>query len=91
MNNELDEYGGWTGIQGEKTGFFHLEEIDGRNWFITPQGNVFFPVALSHLLSGESDVACENVYGGDREACGWRSSWQPRSPTRGRRRAASTC
>ena len=24
MNNELDEYGGWTGIQGEKTGFFHL-------------------------------------------------------------------
>ena len=22
MNNELDEYGGWTGIQGEKTGFF---------------------------------------------------------------------
>ena len=38
------------------------------SWFITPQGNVFFPVALSHLLSGESDVACENVYGGDREA-----------------------
>lgn len=65
---ELDEYGGWTGIQGEKTGFFHLERIDGRDWFITPEGNVFFPVALSHLLSGESDVACENVYGGDREA-----------------------
>ena len=21
-NIELDEYGGWTGIQGEKTGFF---------------------------------------------------------------------
>jgi hypothetical protein len=65
---ELDEYGGWTGIQGEKTGFFHLEEIDGRHWFITPDGNVFFPVALSHLYSGESDVACENVYGGDKEA-----------------------
>ena len=39
---ELDQYGGWTGIQGEKTGFFHLEEINGRNWFITPDGNVFF-------------------------------------------------
>ena len=64
----LDKYGGWTGIQGEKTGFFHLEKIDGRDWFITPESNVFFPVALSHLLSGESDVACENVYGGDREA-----------------------
>lgn len=69
MNDaELDEYGGWTGIQGEKTGFFYVKKIDGRNWFVTPHGNVFFFVALSHLLSGESDVACENIYGGDREA-----------------------
>ena len=31
MNDaELDEYGGWTGIQGEKTGFFHVKKIDGR-------------------------------------------------------------
>jgi hypothetical protein len=67
-NIELDEYGGWTGMQGKKTGFFHLEKIGGRDWFVTPEGNVFFPVALSHLLSGESDVACQNVYGGDREA-----------------------
>ena len=67
-NAELDQYGGWTGIKGEKTGFFHLEKIDERDWFVTPEGNVFFPVALSHLLSGESDVACNNVYGGNREA-----------------------
>ena len=65
---ELDKYGGWTGLQGEKTGFFHLEKIAGRNWFVTPDGNVFFPVALSHLYSGESDVACRNVYGGDKDA-----------------------
>ena len=64
----LDAYGGWTGIKGTKTGYFHLEEIDGRNWFITPDGNVFFAVALSHLLSGESNAACDNVYGGDSEA-----------------------
>ena len=69
MNDaELDNYGGWTGIQGERTGFFHQEKIDGRNWFVTPQGNVFFPVALSHLLSAESDAACENIYKGDQEA-----------------------
>lgn len=65
---KLDKYGGWTGIKGESTGFFHLEEIDGRHWFITPEGNVFFPVALSHLYSGESDVAANNIYGDDYDA-----------------------
>lgn len=62
---ELDQYGGWTGLQGESTGFFHLEEINGRNWFITPEGNVFFPVAMSHLLSGESYTAATNLFGDD--------------------------
>ena len=65
---ELDKYGGTTAITGEATGFFHIEEIDGRHWFITPDGNAFFAVALSHMLSGESDVACQNVYGGDADA-----------------------
>ncbi len=64
----LDRYGGWRGIQGEKTGFFHLEEIDGRNWFITPEGNVFFPIGLGHMLSGESRTAAEKLFGDDKEA-----------------------
>ena len=64
----LDQYGGWTGVKGEKTGFFHLEEINGRNWFITPEGNVFFPVALSHLLTGESYTAATKLFGDDQEA-----------------------
>ncbi|MEM7143641.1 MAG: hypothetical protein AAF591_00810 [Verrucomicrobiota bacterium] len=66
--HSLDKYGGYTGIKGEATGFFHFEKIDGRYWFITPEGNVFFPVALSHLYSGESDLAAKNVYGGDADA-----------------------
>lgn len=64
----LDQYGGYTGIKGSKTGFFHLEIIDGRHWFVTPDGNAFYPVALSHMLSGESLDACESVYGGDSDA-----------------------
>ncbi len=64
----LDPYGGYPGINGEKTGFFHVQKINGRQWFITPDGNVFFPVALSHLYSGESDLAAKNVYGGDQDA-----------------------
>ncbi|MCL4693277.1 MAG: hypothetical protein KJ060_12305 [Candidatus Hydrogenedentes bacterium] len=39
---DFDAYGGWTGIQGERTGFFHVEKIGDRWWFITPEGNVFF-------------------------------------------------
>jgi hypothetical protein len=66
--DQLDRFGGWTGIQGKATGYFHFEEIDGRNWFVTPEGNVFFAVSLSHVFSGESDVACQNVYGGDTDA-----------------------
>lgn len=65
---ELDAYGGFTGIKGKKTGYFHLEKIKDRNWFVTPDGNVFFPVALSHMYSGESIDACEKVYGGDADA-----------------------
>ena len=65
---DLDKYGGTTAIKGEKTGFFHIQKINGRNWFITPDGNAFFAVALSHMLSGESNVACQNVYGGDSDA-----------------------
>lgn len=63
----LDSYGGFRSVTGEKTGFFHLEKIDNRNWLITPEGNGFFGVALSHLYSGESNVACGNVYGGDKD------------------------
>jgi hypothetical protein len=66
-NGELDTYGGWKGLQGERTGFFHLEKVNGRNWLITPEGNVFFAVALSHLLSGDTKQAAANVYGGDHD------------------------
>ena len=65
---ELDKYGGTTAIKGEATGFFQIAQIDGRNWFITPDGNAFFAVGLSHMLSGESDLACRNVYNGDADA-----------------------
>ena len=68
LGQELDKYGGTTAIKGTKTGFFHVEKIGGRNWFITPDGNAFFAVSLSHLLSGESDLACQNIYDGDADA-----------------------
>ena len=44
LAQELDKYGGTTAIKGKATGFFHIEKIDGRNWFITPDGNAFLPL-----------------------------------------------
>ncbi len=43
---DLDQYGGWTELQGQKTGFFHVEKLGERWWFITPEGNAYFMVQL---------------------------------------------
>jgi hypothetical protein len=39
----LDSYGGFRDTLALKaTGFFRLEKVDGRWWFVTPEGNPFF-------------------------------------------------
>ncbi|NOY00495.1 MAG: hypothetical protein GXP30_12280 [Verrucomicrobia bacterium] len=43
-----DIYGGVTAIKGQKTGWFHVEEIDGRWFFVTPEGNAFFSLGVTH-------------------------------------------
>ena len=38
-----DRYGGWAdGPEREATGFFRVEKVDGRWWFIDPDGRLFF-------------------------------------------------
>ena len=37
-SDQFDRYGGYRGIKGKKTGFFHVEKIGDRYWFITPEG-----------------------------------------------------
>ena len=39
---ELDRYGGFLDINGERTGFFHTERINDRWWLVTPNGHGFF-------------------------------------------------
>ena len=46
---ELSKYGGYKGLHGKKTGFFHTEEIDGRWWLVDPEGCVFITFALNHI------------------------------------------
>jgi hypothetical protein len=44
---EYDTYGGWKGLQGTQTGFFHPQQINGKWWFITPEGNAYWLVGIS--------------------------------------------
>ncbi len=44
---DIDEYGGWKGLKGQKTGYFHVEKIGGRWWFITPAGHAYFVLGVA--------------------------------------------
>ncbi len=51
-----DEYGGImnSDIKGKKTGFFHAEVIDGKNYIIDPIGNPFYSMAVNTVNSGST-------------------------------------
>ncbi len=53
-----DSYGGWLDLKGNKTGFFHTQQLQGRWWFVTPEGNAFFSKGVDHVaFAPESDSA----------------------------------
>jgi agarase len=45
----LDRFGGALEIESEATGRFRVEEIDGRHWFITPDGHGLFSAGINHV------------------------------------------
>jgi len=49
---QFDKYGGWTGIKGDKKGYFHTQYINDRWWIITPEGNVFWSVGMYCVRMG---------------------------------------
>lgn len=49
MREERDSYGGWPEIRSQATGFFRLEKINSRWWFIDPDGNVFIMLGVNHI------------------------------------------
>jgi hypothetical protein len=46
---ENNTYGGWKDVQGEKTGFFHTQEINGTYWLIDPDGYAFISKGVNHV------------------------------------------
>ena len=51
---EFDHYGGIKSIKRLATGFFRLEEIGGRHYFITPDGHGYRSLGVNHYH--------ENIY-----------------------------
>ena len=49
---DRDEFGGWTGLRFESSGFFRLEKNKGKWWFVTPKGNAFLALGMNHLHPG---------------------------------------
>lgn len=52
-----DEYGGWAkGPQLEATGHFRTEKVDGKWWFVTPSGHLFYSLGIN-VIKTDSDAA----------------------------------
>ena len=44
-----DAYGGWLELSGARTGYFHTQQIEGRWWFVTPDGHAFFSKGVDNV------------------------------------------
>lgn len=55
---QYDQYGGWQKLKGRKTGYFHTEQIGGRWWLVSPEGNAFFSKGVCNVTyTPENDTA----------------------------------
>ena len=45
-------YGGYEGTRARKTGFFRVEEIDDRWWFVDPDGHLFLSAGCDVMRPG---------------------------------------
>jgi len=51
-----DPYGGFTRVKSKGSGYFRVEQVDGRWWFITPDGNGFLSMGVN-TVTPNTDVA----------------------------------
>jgi hypothetical protein len=47
---ELDKYGGHKGLKTKSTGWFEVEKIKDRWYFVTPEGHAFFSLGATHAV-----------------------------------------
>ena len=59
------KYGGYAGAKAKATGFFRVEQIDGKWWFVDPDGHLFLSTGVNGFGSyggGTRIAGRENYY-----------------------------
>jgi hypothetical protein len=49
------KYGGYSNTKAKATGFFRVEQVDNRWWFVDPDGHLFFSTSSTGMGSGGGD------------------------------------
>jgi hypothetical protein len=49
---DRDAYGGFASTHAPATGFFRVEQIDGRWWFVDPDGHLFYSTGVNGIGTG---------------------------------------
>ncbi len=57
----LGTYGGRTDMRAEATGFFRVEKIDGRWWFVDPEGYLFVATGINEIGIGKKPASQEQI------------------------------
>jgi hypothetical protein len=47
-----DAYGGFASTTAKATGFFRVEQVDGRWWFVDPDGHLFYSTGVNGIGTG---------------------------------------
>jgi hypothetical protein len=50
------KYGGYLNTKVQATGFFRVEQVDGRWWFVDPDGHLFFSTSSTGIGAGGGDA-----------------------------------
>lgn len=50
----LTQYGGFTDRRSRATGFFRVEKVDGRWWFVDPEGALFWSTGVNGIGPGSA-------------------------------------
>ena len=76
-DNCRDKYGGFTRIRARATGFFRVEQLNGRWWLITPEGHGFLSVGVNHVDYKEDyspefvEFVCSHLFDWGFNTIGW--------------------
>jgi hypothetical protein len=53
------QYGGYRNTKARATGFFRVEQIDGKWWFVDPDGHLFLGIGVPGMGTGGAETRVE--------------------------------